>query len=90
VVGQTGFEIVTQLERIGPALKEHVARKLDGSRVSLPCPIHLEKTLTLGQKLWERLDAIGSPRPAEVVAGVIVELFAARSSGRGPGDSAQP
>lgn len=83
VVGQQGFEVVSALDGLGPALKAKIARGgHDGHEPA--CPRHLRTTVERGGQLWRRLEALSPRRPDEEVARIVAELFAPGHAGPRP------
>jgi nucleoside 2-deoxyribosyltransferase len=75
IVGQTGFRTVNDLEEIGPALRARLAENGRDPQWQMPCPPHLRQTLSAGEQLWKRLQAMGDQRPSADVADAVLELF---------------
>ena len=76
VIGQTGFEVLTRREQIGPALQAKIARLPEPDAGGAACPAALASALQQGEQLWQRLEMLGEARPAEEMARTILELFA--------------
>lgn len=75
LVGQTGFDTVTELSEIPPALARRIeALDLD-EQWRLPCPPHVAAVLAAGETFWSRVQTLGEERPAEVLAEWMLELF---------------
>jgi hypothetical protein len=76
VIGQTGFEVLTRRELIGPALEAKIARLPEAGAGGLSYPAGLAGPLEQGEQLWQRLEMLGEARPAEEMARTTLELFA--------------
>ena len=81
VVGQTGFEVTTRMDDLGPALEAKVAKLAQTMPEETPCPVSLQRPLDLGGQLWQRLELLGAARPADKVALIILEIFAGYRAG---------
>ena len=76
VVGQTGFEVVAEIDQLAPALKARIAEVDPPANDVNSCPPHLQRTLELGGELWRRLEQLGTQRHSEEVARIVLDLFA--------------
>ena len=73
VVGLSNFETIDEIEALGEALAaRHAALRPDPDFAAV-CPPHLVPTLAVGQRLWERLQALGDVRPCDLVAEAVLE-----------------
>lgn len=75
VVGLTGFQTISELEQIGPALRARCAELQPPADQIFPCPPHLALPLARGEKLWAELSRMGEERPTAAVSETILELF---------------
>ncbi len=75
VVGLADFQTVPEIGEIAPALSERLAELEPDVNWETPCPAHLNGPLSAGQRLWERLAALGSERPDELVAAAVMAEF---------------
>lgn len=75
VVGLAGFETIEDIDELGAALAARLAQfpfDADGQMTYAP---HLRQTLAAGERLWDRLRAMGTERPAGQVAEAVMEEF---------------
>jgi nucleoside 2-deoxyribosyltransferase len=75
VVGQTGFQVVRDMDQLGPALEERIAAVPFDADFEMPCPAHLSPILCRGQQLCQRLAELGADRPPARVARIVLDLF---------------
>lgn len=75
LVGQADFETVSEIEHLGPRLAaRQIELELDPD-CRVPCPPQLERTLSLGGRLWQRLEALGTERPLAELAEAVLGVF---------------
>lgn len=72
LVGLSNFETVAEIERLGEALAARQAALRPDCEAAFECPTHLCQTLVAGQRLWERLQALGDSRPCDLVAQAVL------------------
>ena len=77
VVGLAGFQTVSEIEAIGPALAARIAELAPEPEQGTSCPAHLRETLASGERLWRRLAAMGATRPDNLVAAAVMDEFGA-------------
>lgn len=75
VVGLADFRSVPEIDAIAPALSERLTELQPDVNWATPCPAHLSRPLAAGRRLWERLAALGSERPDELVAAAVMAEF---------------
>lgn len=75
LVGLTDFEVVDRIERLGQCLAARRAQLQPDPAWQVPCPPHLRETLSLGERMWRRLQTLGDSRPAGPVAAAVLDLF---------------
>lgn len=75
VVGLAEFCTVPEIEAIGPALAARIDVLHPDPEWATPCPAHLSGKLAAGQRLWERLVAMGDERPDDQVAAAVMAEF---------------
>jgi len=75
VAGQTGFEMVERMDRIGEALRTRIQRDHPSPDTTIACPPPLARTLALGQAFWERIVPLGTERPVELVGRAVLEVL---------------
>ena len=83
VVGQTDFNVVTRIDRLAGELEARIAAPFD-TAATVPCPPHLAQTVELGRKLWKRLKRLPADRPQELVARIVLDMFASQGPRAGP------
>lgn len=75
VVGLAGFETIEDIDELGAALAARLAQFPSYADGQVTCAPHLRQTLSAGERLWERLRAMGAERPAAQVAEAVMEEF---------------
>ncbi|HEY5313194.1 MAG TPA: nucleoside 2-deoxyribosyltransferase [Pirellulales bacterium] len=75
IVGQTDFETVEKIEWLPERLLARQAEIAFDTDHCVPCPRHLQRTLSAGERLWDRLQDFGGARPSEPLVDLILELF---------------
>jgi nucleoside 2-deoxyribosyltransferase len=75
IVGQTGFQTVDDIERIGECLSARQTELALDPGWQVVCPPHLERTLRDGERLWSRIAQYGGNGPIEELAAIVLELF---------------
>lgn len=75
VVGQTGFQTVSDIELLPDALRRRIDELSPDEDQSVACPDHLQATLEAGGRLWRELAALGAERPAAAVAAAVLGVF---------------
>ena len=75
VIGPARFQCVEDINLIGPTLREQFASHSVDENWQVPCPPHLQQTLTAGARLWSHLDSLGERRNSAQIAEIVVELF---------------
>ena len=78
VVGQSDFEVIDQIDRLGEALAQQIADHPLTKDYQAACPPKLTATVAAGEALWRRLCALGTERPCDLVAEIVLDLFADR------------
>lgn len=76
IVGQSDFKVISQIDQLGEALVESIATHSLSTDWQAACPPKLAATIGAGETLWNRLAALGSDRPSDAVAEMVVDLFA--------------
>lgn len=84
LAGQTGFERVSELEAIAPALDVAINAAQIDPATTVCCPRYLNQTLNKGIRLVEQLETLGPERPAEPTAQIVHELFRRNSQAPSP------
>lgn len=75
VAGLGGFQTVSHVDEL-PARLEDRWRSLGcDAGLEVACPSHLERILTQGEMLWDRLRSLGATRQAQGVAESIATVF---------------
>jgi nucleoside 2-deoxyribosyltransferase len=82
IVGQTGFQTVDDIDRLGECLSARQAELALDPDWQVPCPPHLERTLREGERLWSRIVEYGGDCPIAELAAIVLELFDDSSSQR--------
>jgi hypothetical protein len=72
VIGLSDFHTVDEIEQLGEALSARRAALALDADTALECPPHLCQTLATGQRLWQRLQALGDSRPCDLVAAAVL------------------
>lgn len=82
VVGLSDFETIDEITELGPALAALYAELQPDRDAAVPCPRHLAGTLSAGERLWQRLQAMGANRPCDQVAEAVMHEFGSPSRSR--------
>ncbi|MGE0609868.1 MAG: nucleoside 2-deoxyribosyltransferase [Pirellulales bacterium] len=75
LVGQTGFSTTNDLEALPSLLRDKIEEMSLDAAWQTPCPPHLERVITAGERLWSGLQQLGRDRSSPAVAEIILELF---------------
>lgn len=75
LIGLSDFHTVDEIEQLGAALAARQAALAGDPDTAVECPPHLCQTLVAGQRLWERLQALGESRPCDLVAEAVLGDF---------------
>lgn len=75
VVGLGDFETIDEIADLGRVLTARYAELRPDADTAIPCPPHLSRTLTAGERLWQRLQAMGVNRPCDQVADAVMREF---------------
>lgn len=72
LIGLSDFQTVDDIEQLGAALAARQAALEVDAQAAYECPAHLRQTLLTGERLWERLRALGDARPCDLVAEAVL------------------
>lgn len=72
LIGLSDFQTVDDIEQLGAALAARQAALEVDAQTAYECPAHLRQTLLTGERLWERLQALGDARPCDLVAEAVL------------------
>ncbi|MGH7138779.1 MAG: nucleoside 2-deoxyribosyltransferase [Pirellulales bacterium] len=72
VVGLSNFETVDEIELLGEILAARYAALRPDADAALLCPPHVAQPLATGERLWQRLQALGDSRPCDLVAEAVL------------------
>jgi hypothetical protein len=75
IVGLADFEVVENIQAIGPALAARIAELQLDDDAERPCPAHAYTAVSAGERLWGRLTRLGHEREPEFVAAAVMEEF---------------
>ncbi|MBX7167030.1 MAG: nucleoside 2-deoxyribosyltransferase [Pirellulales bacterium] len=75
LVGQADFVTVREMAAVPAALRQRFTALRPDAQFQFTCPPHLEPTVQAGARLWAELAQMGTERPLDTVAELVLELF---------------
>ena len=75
VIGQTRFEIETDLDRLGQALAERIAVQTLPPDWTTSLPRHVQETVSAGAQLWRELEPLDAAGDLAPLAEAVLDLF---------------
>ncbi len=76
LVGLVEFETISELKEIPQALTAAIVGCSDRSAQQETLPVHLQRTMETGDRLWDAMTGRNAHCDDEAIADVVVELFA--------------
>lgn len=75
LVGQADFITVREMHAVPAALRRRIDQLRPQVNLQVDCPAHLEPTVQAGARLWAELAQMGTERPLDTVAELVLDLF---------------